>query len=482
MSDDPTQPHDDDAEGMAQDTAFARLQAADPARGTTADLTSVYQAVSAATGVAVTEETIPVDELSARRARRAPRWLQAAAVVAGIAVIGGGSYALGGANAEPAQLAEPAINLSNGNGNGSGSSQAGPALAPEAARDMASGADSKLAGWGFGRTVFASEGLSTDGGSAPAYGFDAAATFSQATIERVAAALGVTGTPQQQYGQWTVGPNDGSGATVSISPDGLTSISYYDPARDPWTCLKYEIQPVEPPTGADPAQSTEGSAQTEPFAPDPAPDTCQTSTDPAPTGDAAVALAKDTMSALGVDPAGFELEASTEPSGPQLTTVSAYQVVDGQRSGLSWSFSVVATGVQSVYGALAPTVPLGDYDVVSPSEAAARLSDPRFGPSYGGVMPMSMADGTARADVEGMTADVAPAPSDAPTVPATPSAGSPLAWPVQHVTLVSSRLGLALTTLPGGASVLAPTYELTDADGSIWTVIAVADHDLDFSA
>ena len=60
--------------------------------------------------------------------------------------------------------------------------------------------------------MFSSDGLSTEGGHAPAYGFDAVATYTQATIERVAAALGVTGTPQQQYGQWVVGPNDGTGA------------------------------------------------------------------------------------------------------------------------------------------------------------------------------------------------------------------------------------------------------------------------------
>jgi len=69
-----------------------------------------------------------------------------------------------------------------------------------------------------------------------------------------------------------------------------------------------------------------------------------------------------------------------------------------------------------------------------------------------------------------------------PTVPATPGAGSPLAWPVQEVTLVSARLGVALTTLPTGASVLVPTYELADADGTTWSVIAVVDDQLDFSA
>src|SRR4051812_18059980 len=107
--DDQTLPHDPSGpEGdLPSDPAFARLQAADPAKGSTPDLRGVLAAVTEATGVAVVDETIPVDELAARRSRRAPRWLQAAAVVAGIAVIGGGSYALGGARAGTASAASP---------------------------------------------------------------------------------------------------------------------------------------------------------------------------------------------------------------------------------------------------------------------------------------------------------------------------------------------------------------------------------------
>ncbi|WP_426594215.1 hypothetical protein ACPPVS_01580 [Cellulomonas sp. McL0617] len=474
MTDDDQPQHDRRDE--ADDTAFARLQAADPARGSAPDLASVLAAVTASTGVVVTEETILVDELAVRRARRAPRWLQVAALVAGIAVIGGGSYALGGARAGTtpvaAPAAAPAMNLTGG-GRGAADSAAAPQSA-ESLAGGAAGADAKIAGWGFGRTVFTAKGLSSDGGNAAAYGFDAASTYSQATAEKAAAALGVSGTAQQQYGTWTVGPNDGTAPSVSVSSDGLTSLSYYDPTRDPWTCIKAGMVPIQPPT---PDAANDG-AGTDAVAP-PGPVTCPTGpgTGPAPSADAAVGQAKDTMTALGVDPSGFEFEPSTDTSGAQVTSVSAYQVVDGQRSGVSWNFTVVSSGIQSVNGSLAPTVPLGDYAVVSPTDAVARLTDPRFGPSYGGIMPMAAA-GAASGSA---TSDVAPAPSDEPTVPATPAAGSPLAWPVQHVTIVSARLGLAQTTLPDGASVLVPTYELADADGTTWTVIAVADTGLDFA-
>ena len=188
------------------------------------------------------------------------------------------------------------------------------------------------------------------------------------------------------------------------------------------------------------------------------------------------AQAKDVLASLGIDTAGYEFAVSTEPSSPQVTYVTASQSLDGQLTGVTASVTVVADGVQSLYAPLAPMVALGTYDVVSPTEAVERLGDPRFGVTGGGVMPLA-AEGMRAAD----DSVVSPEMTE-PTVPATPEAGSPLAWPVQEVTLVSARLGVALTTLPTGASVLVPTYELADADGVTWSVIAVVDDQLDFSA
>ncbi|GEL99806.1 hypothetical protein [Cellulomonas terrae] len=454
------------APDASDDVAFARLQAADPAAGVDPNLPALYTAVADRTGV---EVTAPGDELAARRARRAPRWLQVAAVVAGVAVVGGGSYAYGLNNAPETVTAAPAISLGDAGGG------ARDAVAPEAA-SMAGGGvamnDSAkmMYPWWGGRTVFTANGLSTEGGSGDAWGFDAAGTFSEATAAAAAAALGVSGQPRLEYGTWSVGPNDGSGASVSLSPDGTASLSYYDPTRDPWNCVR-----SAPDSVGEPAEDAAGGdvAVPEPAIVDPSGE-C-TSDAPAPTGDAAVAQAKDVLASVGVDPAGYQFSASTDPASPQVTNVTASQVIADQQTGVTASVTLVADGVQSLYAPLAPLVELGSYDVVSATDAVARLMDPRFGASGGGgVMPLA---------AEGMRADdsVSSVPVD-PTVPATPAAGSPLAWPVQEVTLVSARLGVALTTLPTGASVLVPTYELADADGVTWSVIAVVDEQLDFSA
>ena len=127
--------------------------------------------------------TAPGDELAARRARRAPRWLQVAAVVAGVAVIGGAQLRV-----RPEQRA--------GDGHGRAGDLAGrrrrrgtrrrrrsAPMADDAATSMAADAKLMYPWWG-GRTVFTASGLSTEGGSGDAWGFDAAGTYSEATVGR----------------------------------------------------------------------------------------------------------------------------------------------------------------------------------------------------------------------------------------------------------------------------------------------------------
>ncbi|GIG23005.1 hypothetical protein Cch01nite_37290 [Cellulomonas chitinilytica] len=483
----------------ADDPAFARLRAADPAAGVEPDLARVRAALTGVTadvaagataapgasGAAggtspagderVVVEEITVDELGAARARKRPaRWLQVAAAVAGVVVIGGAGYVAGDAarGGGATGTAEPAIALQN------------PAVAPEAARDSAGTATSmstdKASAWFGGRTVFSSRGLSDEGGSGDAWALDAAGVFSAATAAHLAEVLHVTGEPVLQYGSWTVGPQDGAGASVTLSPDGTASVSYYDPTRDPWACVRSAPDKVQGTTTDEGASAGGGAGSSTGAAIAPGeptgPSGCTPSGAPAPDADAAKAQARDLMSALGVDPAGYELEV-VDSGTPQAASVSAYQVLDGARTGVTWSFTVLGDGVQAAWGSLAPLVELGTYDVVSPVEAVERLGDPRFGGASGGMMPLA-ADARA---VDGATTEMMPAPEATPTVPATPTAGAKLGWPVQEVVITKARLGVALTTLPDGASVLVPTYELSDADGSTWTVIAVVDDQLDFS-
>lgn len=448
----------------AEDAAVARLRAADPGAGVGPDTVALRSAVDERRAAPDVPADVP-DELAARRSRRWTGWPAKIAGVAAAALVvgGGGGYAIGAAGDSPAPAAA-AISLQAPGGALSGT-------APTAARDSAASESSLMAAgdasrsyWPgmYGRTVFTASGLSDAGTVAHAWALDAAQSFNEQTIAAAAAALGVAGTPVLADGWWTVGPNDGTAATVQLYADGTGSLSYWDPAKDTWACATVTGEGLSK-SEADPSVG---------IAPEPDPCT-QRDLGPAPQGDAATSQLRDTLTALGVDPAGFELVAE-EYGDPMMTYVTAYGVLDGQRTGLTWSATLTGAGVQSLYGSTAPLVDLGEFQVISPVEAVQRLSDPRFGSGSGWYGPLMADAGIA---VDGTAA----APTEPPTVPPTATAGSAISWPVDQATIVQARLGVAVQTQVNGSALLVPTYELTSDDGGIWTVIAVADSHLDFS-
>lgn len=103
----------------------------------------------------------------------------------------------------------------------------------------------------------------------------------------------------------------------------------------------------------------------------------------------------------------------------------------------------------------------GAYPVVSEVEAVERLGDPRFA---GAVLGARL-----------------PVPDGAEAGGAAPAPGGPIAWPVEDVTIVSATLTETRYTLPDGTVLLVPAYDLADAAGSEWTVMAVDEEQLDLT-
>jgi hypothetical protein len=492
--------------GTSNDDAFDRLQSADPAAGAQADLRALDAAVRARIGDGDVSALPGVDGAAAdpgvtslaevrtaRASRRPARWLQIAAAVAGLAIVGTGGFALGRGK-QPAPAAAAVISLGSAGVGDSGSKSSSavgteglaPGLAnPELANPSSAPGTASMRYIGS-RTVFTSSGLSSSARSAEAWTFDAAAAFNRETAARIAKALGLAGSPTLTNGAWTVGSSKGVGPTLQIQPNATVSLNYYDPSLDPYSC-----------GGATPDGTVKGRTEgSTTIAPAPAPGdvvspqvACTPSSrGPAPSGAAAVARAKKLISGFGLDAAAFEFEA-TDTGSADIASVTAWQVVAGQRTGQVWGFSLVGDGIQSVWGQLAPVVSLGTYAVVSETDAVARLSDPRFENGYGGVMALDT--GTVRGTVEpdavagsgsGSSSTSAPEKVAVPTLPPTPSAGSRVAWPVQHVTITKARLGLTFYTQPDGSALLLPAYELSSADGQTWSVLAVAESALDLSA
>ncbi|HVQ88498.1 MAG TPA: hypothetical protein VMT88_09975 [Actinomycetes bacterium] len=343
--------------------------------------------------------------------------------------------------------------------------------------------------YGFGRTVFIASGLSDAGSSSKAWTYDPSQVFSRQTAQQAADVLALNDSPTLVNGVWTVGSNDGSGPTLQLAPDGQAMLNYWDASIYGYACPGNPGGIVEPNQGPDGSVSgssgSSGSGVAEPqimTGTSPSKD-CTNEQSDLISGDAAISRLKGLMTDLGVETSDYEFQAMD--GSPNPAYVTAYEVVDGQRTGAMWSASFAGRDVQSLSGGLAPLASLGSYDVVSPTVAVDRLADPRYGAGYyGGPMPyagamegrpmMKMGEG------DNPVPPDSPVAAPTPTLPPTVEPGDSFDWPVQEVTITKARLGLAMYTQSDGAAVLLPTYELSGDDGSTWNAVAVVDSSLDF--
>jgi len=425
-----------------------RLRSADPAAKVEPRAGFADDVVARAT--AETTAEAPVTDLGAERARRRSRWLPVAAVAASLVVVGAVGYGAGtttGGATNVADGAAPPISLQTGAEGGTteqGTMQADAAL-PEPGNTKMSGqgAADLMYPWGFGRNHFTASGLSTTEGTAAGYSFDARGASNADVVGALGAALGVEGTPELKDGSWTVGPQDGTSPSLWVSLDGTLSFSYSNPTINPWQC-------------ADGAE------------------TCEAPTGDLPSEAAATDALRSLLVSAGRDPAAFEFTSETY-EGAVTRMAQAWPVVDGQRIDQAWTLELSGDGVVGAYGALAGIVALGDYPVVSEQQAFERLSDPRFGASMTNL-PIALREQgvAATSDISEWVAPTEP--------PAAPTAGSAVAWPVNDVEIVDARLGLASQWQPDGGVLVVPAYELTDAEGGTWSIIAVADEQLDFAS
>lgn len=465
--------------GSEPDEAFDRLRASDPAATAEPDLAAIRAAVastvaasaddsSAAGSVSTSgaagrpqdepsEQTGVVDLDAARSRRRPSRWLQVAAAAVGVVAVGTAGYAVGaqGDDADvTARGAESAAAEAPSGPSAADEQQSlGDPSTMEGAESAAQSDKAMIAPFGGMRTLFTAVGLGDEPGTATAYGYDSTAAFTPEKTSAIAALVGLEGTPELVYGAWHLGSTDWTGPTLDVQPDAATSFYYSDPSQDPWV---------------------EGSTAT------------------AVDGATATAQLADMMTTLGVDPAAYTL--TVEDTGTQnVTTVTGYPATGPGSTGQTWQLSVSSEGVFSLSGTLAPLVDLGAYDVVGPTTAVARLTDPRFGatPDFSILedQPFARAEGVTPEMVDpsvgvdgsdaGMPADD---PAAVPTVPPTPTAGTSFSWPVDEVTITGAELTTTSIYAPDGSVALVPAYRLTGDDGSGWTVVAVTEEHLDFAA
>lgn len=435
----------------------ARLRAADPAAGVEprpgfADDVIAQSTAETPGAAADGSAPAPVADLAAERARRRPRWLVVAAVAASVAIVGGAGFGIGASTAGSTGVAAPPISLQM-EVSQDASAQESAAYDTGNRKMVGAGGNDMMMPYGYGRNSFSASGLSTEGGSATAYAYDARAASNPETVAALAGSLGVEGTPVLENGSWAVGPQDGSGPALYVGLDGTLGFSYSNPGINPWNCGPVTIEPAVP---------DDGGISEAPV--------CEPPVADLPSEAAAIDALRSLVAAAGRDAEAFEYTSETW-EGAVTRMAQAWPVVDGQRIDQAWSLELSKAGIVSASGALADLVTIGDYDVVSEQEAFERLSDPRFGAQMT-AMPFSAAEGP----TDLMTEEWVP-PTEPP---ATPTAGSSVSWPVNDVEIVSARLGLSSQWQPDGSVLVVPAYEFTDTDGGTWSVIAVAESKLDF--
>lgn len=460
------------AQAAYDDAAFARLRASDPAADAVVDAASVRAAVTR-------RVSAPVG--STRSAPRTSRWMQVAASVAALAVVGTVGFSIGSSG-----RADTTAGAAVGGDLGSSSAATPDAAAaatpqkgavapspgsPEIGPDVAgvgpvtgpagasTGRDSMFAGGG--RNHFNDGGLATAAGSAEAFGYDPGSVVSADRAVSLGAALGLSGEPVANFGGWTVGQVDNSAPSLTLMGDGVASVSFFDPTvLQPGSCDGGKGTPE----GAGPDQQSCAS----------------NSTEPAATEAEAVTRSTELLGAMGQVPGEYDIEFYS--AGDSYSSTSAYRLLDNRRTGQAWSFTFIGTRLSSFYGQLAPIVSLGQYAVISPAAALQRLNDPRFA-GFGGVYALDTvgsANGVS-GTATGATGIESPSPVSEPTVPPVPVAGAPISWPVAEVSITGATLGLGQQWQPNGSVLLVPTFTMTADDGSSWSVIAVADDSLDFA-
>ena len=371
-----------------------------------------------------------------------------------------------------------------------GQTGSGGATAPAAATADAS-AESKMAV--FGPTEFVYDGeLPALDGPAGSWSFAPGRKADPDRIAKLAASLGVVGEvrtlPTEQGGGWAVGPEDYSGAVLTVGSDGM--LNWWlsaAPTTGAVACASIGGVAIDPPIGEGVARgsgtATDAIASTTPPAPDGtapavdavAPDAvmpdCPAPQPPAgvPTKDEALAKSKQLFAEWGYDVNSYQFD---EPYADEWgASVNASLVLEGMKAPvtLSVGFGENAT-VTYASGFLATPQRGADYPTIGAAAGLERLKTQQN--QYIGLA----ADGVATRAVT----DIAPQPAlGAPAIalceagPAT-DCGPVDATPVT-VTLNSAKADLTMVWAADNTIWLLPAYTFGTADGGQYTVIAVDD-------
>ena len=261
--------------------------------------------------------------------------------------------------------------------------------------------------------------LSDDSGTAPGYRLVNSAISGAQVASILASTFGATGDVVTTETGWAVG--QAGEPSVTVTSDPLFSWTFEDPAA------------LSLPAAGDPLDPAE-----------------------------AISAATDALAGIGVDISTVEYQVDF-PEG--RTGVSAWQLVGDQRTQLGWRLVFDADGsVLAASGFSSGLQGVPDYPVVGAASAVSRSQQ-----SPWTALPASPVASAPGAPTE----EVVPQPD--------PTGRPTFDLPMSTVDVVSAELGLAQYWQPDGSILLLPSYILTGADGSTWSILAVAESAVTFT-
>jgi hypothetical protein len=226
----------------------------------------------------------------------------------------------------------------------------------------------------------------------------------------LAAALGASGEPVERDGSWVVG--SAGGPVLTVADDPLFT----------WTFEDTGVL-ASPATGEQIAPAT------------------------------AIELTAALLGSIGVDTASVDWQVDRYSG---RTSVTAWQLVSGQRTELGWQVAFDSSGaVVQASGFSAGLEEVPGYPVLGAASAIARSTSQPW--SLAAATPVGAPDALA-------------SPSASPL---TPLARPGISIPVSDVTVTEAALGLAQYWQPDGGMLMLPSYVLTGDDGSRWSLLAV---------
>lgn len=291
-------------------------------------------------------------------------------------------------------------------------------------------------------------------GHANVYAVDGRAQYSAEDAARMAAALGIEGEPRREEpgtgGGWVVG--EYTGAYLTLSP-WSGDAHYGSGIPEAVTVCERRADALH---GRDKMNDDGTWAFGQEMI------RCMADT-PMPSDELVDESVSTFLAAIGFDEDAAELTQTPDESGRSVM-VTAARIVENNVTDIVAHITVSAGGIMYASGPTGQVVSLGEYPIVSPAEAAARLNDPAFAPTL----------------VSWPESDSEPPVVTEPTEPPElPEPGSAVPWQIAEHEIVSARLGLSLLYGADGVQYLAPAYEFTASDDTVWSVIALPEDQLD---